>query len=72
MPVMVEVDCDTDEITSVVTLPGEVRLGRDDTMDLCIYDEKSAAAPSTAGPSRTPCRSPSRGGSTRASWPGAR
>ncbi len=27
MPVMVEVDCDTDEITSVVTLPGEVRLG---------------------------------------------
>ncbi|MGH3278122.1 MAG: hypothetical protein ACRDNW_03190 [Trebonia sp.] len=39
MPVMVEVDCDTDEITSVVTLPGEVRLDRDDTMDLCIYDE---------------------------------
>jgi hypothetical protein len=40
MPVMVEVDCDTDEITSVVTLPGEVRLDRDDMMDICIYDEK--------------------------------
>jgi hypothetical protein len=40
MPVMVEVDCDTDEITSVLTLPGEVRLDRDDTMDICIYDEK--------------------------------
>ena len=39
MPVMVEVDCDTDEIASVVTLPGEVRLGRDDMMD-------------TAGPGR--------------------
>ena len=39
MPVMVEVDCDTDEITSVVTLPGEVRLDRDDMMNLCIYDE---------------------------------
>ena len=39
MPVMVEVDCDTDEITSVVTLPGEVRLDRDDVMNLCIYDE---------------------------------
>ena len=38
MPVMVEVDCDADEITSVVTLPGEVRLDRDDTMNLCIYD----------------------------------
>ena len=34
MPVMVEVDCDTDEITSVVTLPGEVRLDRDDVMNL--------------------------------------
>jgi hypothetical protein len=39
MPVMVEVDCDTDEIASVVTLPGEVRLDRDDMMNLCIYDE---------------------------------
>jgi hypothetical protein len=34
MPVMVEVDCDTNEITSVVTLPGEVRLDRDDVMNL--------------------------------------
>ena len=34
MPVMVEVDCDTDEITSVVTLPGGVRLDRDDVMNL--------------------------------------
>jgi hypothetical protein len=45
MPVMVEVDCDTDEITSVVTLPAEVRLDRDDTMDLCIYDEKFRRRP---------------------------
>ena len=40
MPVMVEVDCDTDEITSVVMLPGEVRLDRDDMMGICVYDEK--------------------------------
>ena len=45
MPVMVEVDCDTDEITSVVTLPGEVRLDRDDMMGICIYDEEFRRQP---------------------------
>jgi len=40
MPVMVEVDCEDDQITSVVTLPSEVRLDRDDMMRLCIYDER--------------------------------
>ena len=39
MPVMVEVDCEDDEITSVVMLPSEIRLDRDDAMELCIYDE---------------------------------
>jgi hypothetical protein len=36
MPVMVEADCDADEIVSVVTVPGEVRLDGDDAMGLCI------------------------------------
>jgi hypothetical protein len=30
MPVMVEIDCEDDEITSVVTLPSEIRLDRND------------------------------------------
>jgi hypothetical protein len=42
MPVMVEVDCEDDEIISVVRLPGEIRLDRDDMMRLCIYDEAFA------------------------------
>jgi hypothetical protein len=39
MPVMVEVDCEDDEIISVVRLPSEIRLDRDDVMELCICDE---------------------------------
>jgi hypothetical protein len=72
MPVMVEVDCDTDEITSVVTLPGEVRLDRDDMMDICIYDEKFRRQSLDEQPRRTPCTSPSRSGSTRVSAAAAR
>ena len=57
MPVMVEVDCDTDEITSVVTLPGEARLDRDDTMDLCVYDETfRRRPPRRPGPGARPVR----------------
>ncbi|MGB6162553.1 MAG: hypothetical protein WCF33_01155 [Pseudonocardiaceae bacterium] len=40
MPVMVEVDCDSDEITRVVTLPEEIREDRDDMGHFCVYDEK--------------------------------
>ncbi|MEV3855301.1 hypothetical protein AB0J38_13355 [Streptomyces sp. NPDC050095] len=40
MPVMVEVDCDEDEITRVVTLPEELREDRDDMGHFVIYDEK--------------------------------
>lgn len=40
MPVMVEVDCDSDEITRVVTLPEEIREDRDDRGHFCVYDEK--------------------------------
>ncbi|MEV1178577.1 hypothetical protein [Nonomuraea sp. NPDC049784] len=36
MPVMVEVDPDTDQITRVVTLPEEIR---DDMGNFCVYDE---------------------------------
>jgi len=40
MPVMVEVDPDTDQITRVVTLPEEIRDDRDDMGNFCVYDEK--------------------------------
>ncbi|WP_424893417.1 hypothetical protein [Streptomyces sp. XH2] len=40
MPVMVEVDCDGDEITRVVTLPEEIREDRDDLGHFLTYDEK--------------------------------
>ncbi|NQU37045.1 MAG: hypothetical protein HQ526_05535 [Actinobacteria bacterium] len=39
MPVMVEVDCEDDEITRVVTLPEEIREDRDDRGHFLIYDE---------------------------------
>ncbi|MEV1175666.1 hypothetical protein [Nonomuraea sp. NPDC049784] len=39
MPVMVEADPDTDQITLVVTLPEEVRDDRDDMGNFCVYDE---------------------------------
>jgi hypothetical protein len=40
MPVMVEVDCDGDKVTRVVTLPKEVREDRDDMGHFLIYDEE--------------------------------
>jgi hypothetical protein len=40
MPVIVEVDCDSDEIARVVTLPEEIREDRDDMGHFCVYDEK--------------------------------
>lgn len=39
MPVMVEVDCDEDEVLRAVTLPEELRADRDDGGDFLIYDE---------------------------------
>jgi hypothetical protein len=39
MPVMVEVDCDDDEVLRVVTLPEELREDRDDGGHFLIYDE---------------------------------
>ena len=39
MPVMVQVDCGSDEITRVVTLPEEIREDRDDMGHFCVYDE---------------------------------
>jgi len=50
MPVMVEVDCEDDEITSVVMLPSEIRLDRDDAMELCIYDEAFRRQPGEEQP----------------------
>jgi hypothetical protein len=64
MPVMVEVDCDTDEIASVVTLPSEIRLDRDDAMRLCITTRPSAASPPTSSRRCTPCSSTDLSGST--------
>jgi hypothetical protein len=40
MPVMVEVEVDTDRITRVVTLPEEIRDDRDDMGNFLVYDEK--------------------------------
>lgn len=40
MPVMVEVDCDDDTVTRVITLPEEIREDRDDLGHFCVYDEK--------------------------------
>jgi hypothetical protein len=40
MPVMVEVDCDSDEIARVVTLPEEIREDRDDMGHFLVYDEQ--------------------------------
>jgi hypothetical protein len=40
IPVMVEVDCDDDTVTPVVTLPEEIRDDRDDRGHFCVYDEK--------------------------------
>lgn len=40
MPVMVEVNCDDDTMTRVVTLPAEIREDRDDLGHFCVYDEK--------------------------------
>ncbi|MGH3673064.1 MAG: hypothetical protein ACRDSH_20960 [Pseudonocardiaceae bacterium] len=40
MPVMVEVDCDSDEIARVVTIPEEIREDRDGMGHFCVYDEK--------------------------------
>ncbi len=40
MPIMVEIDCDEDEILRVVTLPEEVRQDRDDRGHFLIYDER--------------------------------
>jgi hypothetical protein len=40
MPVMVEVDCDDDEVTRVVTLPEEIREDRDDMGHFLVYDEQ--------------------------------
>lgn len=40
MPVMVEVDCDDDKVTRVVTLPEDVREDRDDMGHFLICDEE--------------------------------
>ncbi|MCP3994016.1 MAG: hypothetical protein GY926_16855 [bacterium] len=39
MPVMVEVDGDSDEVLRVVTLPNEIRRDRDDLGHFLVYDE---------------------------------
>lgn len=50
MPLMVEVDCDTDEITRVVQLPTEIREDRDDLGHFCFYDEEFTRQPSDEQP----------------------
>ncbi|MEU3279155.1 hypothetical protein [Streptomyces antibioticus] len=50
MPVMVEVGCDDDTVTRVVTLPEEVREDRDDLGHFLTYDEKFVRRDSGAQP----------------------
>jgi hypothetical protein len=50
MPVMVEIDCDDDKVTRVVTLPEEVREDRDDMGHFLTYDEKFIRRDSGAQP----------------------
>jgi hypothetical protein len=72
MPVMVEVDCEDDEIISVVTLPSEVRLDRDDMMQLCIYDESFRRAGSDEQLAAHACSLPDLSGSIPPSGAAAR
>lgn len=45
VPVMVEVDCDNNEITRLVALPEEAREDRDDMGHFLFYDEKFRRQP---------------------------
>jgi len=56
MPVMVEVDCEEDEVLRVVTLPAEIRMDRDDRGHFLVYDERFVRRHGDAQPQ------------TRASW----
>jgi hypothetical protein len=48
LPVMVEVDCDDDEVLRVVTLLEELREDRDDRGHFLIYDENVVRRPATS------------------------
>lgn len=50
MPVMVEVDCDDDEITRIVALPEEAREDRDDRGHFLVYDERFVRRPGDEQP----------------------
>ena len=50
LPVMVEVDCEEDEVLRVVTLPEELREDRDDCGHFLIYDESFVSRPCDAQP----------------------
>ncbi len=50
VPVMVEVDCDDDEVIRVVTLPEEIREDRDDLGHFLIYDERFVRRPDDEQP----------------------
>ena len=45
IPVMVEVDCDNDNVTRIVALPDEAREDRDDSGHFLFYDEKFVRQP---------------------------
>lgn len=45
VPVMVEVDCEADEVTRWVALPGEAREDRDDTGHFLFYNEQFQRQP---------------------------
>ncbi len=63
MPVMVEVDCDSDEIARVVTLPDEIREDRDDMGHFYVYDERFVRCHSDWQPEVHSCASPNPAGS---------
>lgn len=40
MPLMVEVDDESDDVTRVVTLPDEIHGARDDSLDFMVFDDQ--------------------------------
>lgn len=67
MPVMVDVDCDDDKVTRVVTLTEEVREDRDDMGRFLISTRSSSTGTATSSPKRTRSVWASLAGSIRSS-----
>ncbi len=72
MPVMVEVDCDDDTVTGVVTLPEEIREDATILATSASTTRSSSAATTMTSPRPTRTAWPGRGGNTTICEPGRR